>query len=120
MNQSCIRPDKPATPAQIRALAQAVKDAQQLANAESRSYLVTRGPGRERPFVTQFAGLESLAAIIAQAVAVGTTLVVPPQGMHAGLSGVEIMAAEIAARDRAMIDERLLLDAAFRARHLGQ
>lgn len=121
VNESCVSPAGRTTPAAVRANVRAVTRAQQLADAERRVYLVARTEdARRHPFVTQLAGLEGLAGIIEGSIAAGVVLVVPPQGMHAGLSGVEILAAEIAARERVMIDERLMLDAAFRARHLGQ
>ena len=74
------------------ALARAVAEAQRLANADKYPYVVVRGPGRERPWVTPLAGLELVGSYIVEGIANGSTLLVSPQGMHRGMTAAEIVA----------------------------
>ncbi len=82
------------TQARTSRIAQAVTDAQRLANADGRTYLVTRPPRGERPLVEPLAGLEILGSFLVDAVDTGRALLVSPQGSHYGLSAAEIVAAE--------------------------
>ena len=76
------------------AIAQAVVDAQRLANAEGRTYVVARGSRTEPPLVERLEGLDILGSFLVALADAGRVLLVSPQGMHRGLSTAEIIAAE--------------------------
>ncbi len=82
------------TQARTTRIAQAVTDAQRLANADGRTYLVARPPRGERPLVEPLAGLEILGSFLVELIDAGRVLLVSPQGMYRGLTTAEIVAAE--------------------------
>ncbi len=82
------------TQARTSRIAQAVTDAQRLANADRRAYVVSRGHSRTRPLVEPLAGLEILGSFLVDAVDTGRALLVSPQGMYRGLTTADIVAAE--------------------------
>lgn len=83
------------TLARAHALARAVAEAQRLANADEYPYVVARGAGRERPWVTHLPGLELASEAIIEGAANGSILLVVPQGEHHGRTVTEIVDAEL-------------------------